>query len=868
MENKMIMEEIIEKLDKEELVMYLGNGVCMETDTDKRILLFTHELKRSGAPSVLLDMSRVLLKWGYTIFLVSDEEGELLDEFVDAGVNVIIYPELVKDPQWFYKLAETFPVIFVNTMVLWNFVTFLAPVAGKIFWWIHESEISIKGWADKTKEIPNVPSLSILAASPQIRKNIKAYWNFDAKLLNFYVEDVPAKKRRAGEKIRILNVGDINGNKGQEVLADAFEMLDEETKEKCELYFCGENQRYNPKLMLRILDCATHNENVHMLEGRSKEELFSLYDEMDIVVVASNYESTSAIAVEGAMKEKICICTKSCGVMEYLKDGESAFSFERGDAKTLSRLLKKSILEYENLQDMRKAARMVYLRVYAKEVFEKRLAELLWENVEINPYMNLCSGCGACKDICPVKAISMKKNEKGFLYPVIDSQKCIQCRQCVITCPVNDITVNDKCCEAIAVKYQEDDKRMQSQSGGAFSILAEAVLKEGGVVYGAAIDDKGVVSYLRADDEKKLKKLKGSKYVQADLKDTYEKIREDMRHRKVLFSGTPCYVAGLKKFLQKEDTKNLLTCDLICHGVPSPEVYAQHRNYLKERYNKEITEFSFRDKKSHGWHTHVESVTFDDGLKVMENVYAKIFYSNACLRESCYHCAYSKQERVGDVTVGDFWGIEKVFPDMDDNKGVSLVLLNSDKGRNAWAEVMKTQKAECRVTDIQNCMQRNLQWPTARSTKAEEFWNDFLTCDYRKIAGKYGELFYDNANTAILNCWQEKLDKGEGISYAFGKNKICRVYVAGNEKNNRLAIMELQKGGIKVEGEIKLKGENLTGEVGAVYLNENLEHMLPGIDTILITDESNMAGILMELHKAGVPMEKITPISFLVDEEV
>ena len=869
MENIWNVQKIIEEIDRNDLMLYLGCGVDVEMLVEKRIVLFSHELKRSGAPSVLFDMSKVLLELGYTVFLVSDEEGELLEEFVSIGVNVIFYEKLIENPMWLIKVAEVFPIVLINTMVSSHLVKFLAPYAQKLYWWIHEAEIGIIKWAKEIEAVPKVPALKILSASPQIKRNIKMYWHMESELLNFYVEDMPALERKPDGKLNLLNVGDMNGNKGQDILVDAFEMLSDEAKQKCDLYFCGNVDRYNEQILVKVLDYVDSKENVHMLESMPKAELYELYDEIDIVVVASHYESTSAIAVEGLMKEKLCICTETCGVCEYLRDGENVFTFKRRNSSSLAEVLEKVILHYDTLTTVRKNGRKVFEQVYSKEIFKERLTEILEKEVAINPQMNLCTGCSACKWACPVGAISMERNEKGFSYPKIDSEKCIQCKKCVAVCPVNATKSNEKATVAYAWKCQDEEKLMESQSGGAFTVLAEKVLDEGGIVYGAAMDENGKVVYIGVDSKEDLYKLKGSKYVQADLKDSYVQVGEQLKTRKVLFCGTPCYVAGLKNYLGNTETTNLLTCDLICHGVPSPKVYEKHIDYVSERCGKRITDFNFRNKRNNGWHMHVETYTNDVGELVTENAYTNIFYTDACLRESCYNCQYCNLERVADFTIGDFWGVEKTFPDMDDNKGVSLVFVNSEKGRCIFNDIMKENELEIRETSLEKCMQRNLHHPTPRAEITEEFWEDYFKHDYNKIVRKYGQIrFYERPDCSVLSCWQSKLDKGEGLNFKLRSKGIKKVYLLGSKKNNELAIMELQYGNIKVQGEIQFEGCETTGEVPVISIDERFLEKLNKVDTILVTNESDFVDILTGLYQAGVPMDKITPLSFMVDEEV
>ena len=869
MNNVWSVQGVIEAIDTDELMLYVGNGINMEEGADKRIILFSHELNRSGAPSVLLDMSKVLLELGYTVFVACEKDGELLEEFIERGVSVIVYEKMTSDAEWILKISEVFPDVLVNTMALFYVVNFLAIHGQRIYWWIHEPEYTIESFKERIKELPRVPSLKILSASPLIQRSIEKCWNMKSELLNFYIEDVPVVEIQKGNKLNLINVGDVNGNKGQDILIKAFDMLDDNTKAKCDLYFCGDNQKYNEQLLLQVLDYVDANENVHMLEGMPKSELYEVYDEVDIVVVASYYESTSAVAVEGLMKEKLCICTETCGVCEYLKDGESVFTFKRGDAVSLSEALNKAINQYHNLDGIRKSGRQVYEQVYTREVFKKNLEEILEGIIQINSKMNACTGCGACKEMCPVNAITMKANEKGFLYPAIDNEKCIRCKKCVVTCPVNEPTVNKATKTAYAFRRKDEVKKMESQSGGAFSVFAEAVLKDGGVVYGVALNTDGKAVYERVAGEQDLKRLKGSKYVQADLENAYLNVKEDLKNRKVLFVGTPCYVAGLKRYLNGENTEKLLTVDLICHGVPSPEVYKKHLEFLSTGCDEKITDFNFRDKYENGWHGCVETYTDISGAKRVDNVYANIFFSDAALRESCYSCQYACTERAGDITIGDFWGVDKVYSDMDDNKGISLVLVNSEKGNAFWNEITKSNEAEIRVTKMEKCLQHNLKMPTPRSKKTEDFWNDYFNSDYKKIIRKYGQpKFYERPNFSVLNCWQKKLESGNGLASILSKRGIQKILILGDKKNNQLAIMELKRGTIDVFGEICFSNRETSGLVPTFLIDDELKKIASDADTILITDECEMVEILENLHKVGIPMEKITPLSFVVDEEV
>ena len=377
-----IMEELLAKIDNDNLFVYLGNGVSLEDSVEKRVVLFTHKVERAGAPCVLLDMARVYRELGYQVFLISHEDGEFSNDIINAGINYIYYEKYPDDLEWLKIIGEVFPTIVMNTILLIYIVEFLAPFAEKILWWIHEAEMVIEGWSDVLMKMPKPPALKILAASPLIQKNLRDYAGIESELLNFYVEDVPCKSVSCKKDvINIFNVGNINGNKGQDVLAKAYDLLDDETKAKSQLFFCTCNDYVKKELALSILDYVDAHENVHIMEGMPKDELYEVYEEMDIIVVASYYESTSAVAVEGMMKERLCICTETCGVCEYLEDGQSVLMFKRGDVVGPSKVLHKAINHYDELENMKKNGRVIYEQVYTKEIFRKKLQELMQDEL-------------------------------------------------------------------------------------------------------------------------------------------------------------------------------------------------------------------------------------------------------------------------------------------------------------------------------------------------------------------------------------------------------------------------------------------------------------------------------------------------------
>ena len=297
--------------------------------------------------------------------------------------------------------------------------------------------------------------------------------------------------------------------------------------------------------------------------------------------------------------------------------------------------------------------------------------------------MRKCTGCTACKNICPKNAIKMEINHEGFLYPKVDEKKCINCGLCSKTCPVNNDYKIEYKQNFYAMWSLDDNVRLSSSSGGVFTEIAKYVLSFGGKVYGASFDDNFKLKHIAIEKMDDIHKLTGSKYLQSDLNNVFKKVKDDLNNNScVLFVGTPCQVAGLKKYLKK-DFSNLYTCDLICHGVPSPLVF---NNYLNTKTNiSKISSVNFRDKNK-GWKKFSITIKLDNNTKITEvysdNIYMKGFLNNLYLRQSCYNCKFASLDRFSDITLGDFWNYKAIMNKEDDDKGISLVITNSRVGDN------------------------------------------------------------------------------------------------------------------------------------------------------------------------------------------
>lgn len=305
---------------------------------------------------------------------------------------------------------------------------------------------------------------------------------------------------------------------------------------------------------------------------------------------------------------------------------------------------------------------------------------------------NFCTGCGLCTVICPKQCISFEANEEGFFYPNINIQQCINCSRCVKNCPMINESKNIK--KDILKSYygwsNNNDVRKDSSSGGIFTELAELIIKNEGVVYGASFNEDFSISHIGVTELEELRLLRGSKYFQSDIRKVYASVKKDIiEGKKVLFSGTGCQIEALYRYLGIEQYDNLLTVEILCHGVPSKKVVCQYIDSIHE--NGEITKICFRDKSRYGWkYSCIFSAEFSDGYQYYGRSSSDLFYlgflNEAFLRESCYNCKYVGKKRVGDVLLADFWGIDNEskydISQSDLELGISFVTSNSEKGTN------------------------------------------------------------------------------------------------------------------------------------------------------------------------------------------
>jgi coenzyme F420-reducing hydrogenase beta subunit len=336
----------------------------------------------------------------------------------------------------------------------------------------------------------------------------------------------------------------------------------------------------------------------------------------------------------------------------------------------------------------------------------------------------------------------MIPDDEGFLYPKIDNEKCSQCSLCTKTCPFHKgFKKGDNFASPLvfAAKHKDINVRMKSSSGGMFTALSDLILSNGGVVYGVVFDDEKNVIHTRTENTIDRDRMRGSKYIQSKLNQEFHNVKRDLlNNRQVLFTGTPCQIAGLESFLVKIDKSKLLLCDIVCHGVASPRVWELYIELLQKKYKQKIAQFYFRYKTGISSET-IQHAVLVDGGQVIESdleIFNLIYFGQWASRPSCHNCVFTKMERLSDITIADFWGIEKYNTDFNDGNGVSLVLVNSERGRG-FLEAIGSHIVYIE-SSTEKCMQPNLCAPSKPSLHRDPFMMEIGMKKFIKILKRYG----------------------------------------------------------------------------------------------------------------------------------
>lgn len=361
---------------------------------------------------------------------------------------------------------------------------------------------------------------------------------------------------------------------------------------------------------------------------------------------------------------------------------------------------------------------------------------------------NLCTGCMACVNICKHEAIQIIQDQEGFYIPNINQEKCVDCGICQKQCPVKSSVITNQPIAAYSGWIKNENIRKQSSSGGAFTAISIPILKDKGIVFGACLNQNQIVEHVFIENENDLSILQGSKYVQSNIKYTYQQAKYFLQlNRKVLFSGTPCQIAGLKNFL-KRDYDNLITVDLICHGVPSPKVFEEWKTWFKEQYKlSDISSIRFRAKEKSWIYFNMDINGTNKSGKCFryigpyyKDAWIRGFLRDYFLRPSCHRCQYAKLSRCSDITIADWWGYKPEKGESKDyeSKGVSLILCNTLKGNKYFSDqCMKNMFLRRRTIEEALKTNKSLREPYKESDLRTMFWQDYFIFPFHEVVKKY-----------------------------------------------------------------------------------------------------------------------------------
>lgn len=353
-----------------------------------------------------------------------------------------------------------------------------------------------------------------------------------------------------------------------------------------------------------------------------------------------------------------------------------------------------------------------------------------------------CTGCSACASICPKGAIKLVEDNEGFKHPEIDQSKCINCGLCKRTCPVLNTEENSSLNRCYVAYNKNNEMKKTSSSGGIFDAIARKVLSDNGIVIGAAFNDNMELEHIALEKIDDLEKLKGSKYLQSNINNMFSYIKEKINDKKILFVGTPCQVAGLHAYLKK-DYDNLICIDLFCHGVPSPKLFNKYIKELEDDNSSKVVKYNFRDKKT-GWDTYSNIASFENDNEISElqsnNSYMRLFLSDIALRESCYNCNFKIGNKYSDITLGDFWGVQKYYPEMYSKNGVSAIIINTEKGKLIFESISDDlEYKECKLEEIEDgnpSLKSSGKYPKKR----REFFENIDNLSIKRLEKKYASV--------------------------------------------------------------------------------------------------------------------------------
>lgn len=355
---------------------------------------------------------------------------------------------------------------------------------------------------------------------------------------------------------------------------------------------------------------------------------------------------------------------------------------------------------------------------------------------------NRCCGCSACFNICPKSAITMLENSNGFLTPKINNELCIYCNVCDKVCPAN-IKSSHSYMKCYTLRIADNTELSKSQSGGAFYAVAKYILKNAGVVYGVSNQDIKNVKVVRVDNLADLEQLLKSKYVQSDFSGSFKPVATDLQNGlTVFYGGTACAVQGLINYLnaKKISTEKLLTCDLICHGVPSRLIVKDHINYIERKYNSKVISHLYRDK-SFGWGKHKETYELENKAKISNNNMAILLSKGYSVSPTCFKCEFTTPKRISDMTIGDYWQLSRLgMSKAQFSNGLSVVLVRNKIIENIICDLTENEVLETSEITFEDAMQWNLERPTVKPKRYDVFWKKYSKNRFKNIMPVYYAL--------------------------------------------------------------------------------------------------------------------------------
>lgn len=513
------------------------------------------------------------------------------------------------------------------------------------------------------------------------------------------------------------------------------------------------------------------------------QEIKYIISKCDLVIAARTHASIAAYST-GVPTLVIGYSVKSRGIAEDLFGNYQDYVLPTEELVG-DQLINKFKYIDENKEKIKEILKekMKIVKKEAKNLYNQMIERLDYLDKKYVCSKNKCTGCSACLNICPVNAIKFVENKEGFLYPEIDLDKCIHCDKCRNTCiALHPKITSSKIEECHAIKAISDEVRKISSSGGVFHYLATKILEEKGVVYGAELKNFKV-EHIRITDTKDLIKIKGSKYAQSNLKNVFQQVQKDLKdNKKVLFSGTPCQIQGLKKYLN-QDYEKLYTVSVICHGVINDKLMKKRILEFEKQYDTKMKSLKYRSKIN-GWDK--STIEFDSkrirkSYAFTEDSLMNLYINNFILRESCYACpAKGLENNIADIILGDYWGIYHVHREMFDNLGVSAIIIKTPKGKNLYDKV-KNQFIE-KETDIQNIVKYNpsLIESVRRPLERSKIFNDIENNELKILSRICTYTIKSKNDNEIDNLLSKNRELSDHLNQIYNSKRFKLIDKLGN----------------------------------------------------------------------------------------